>query len=121
MKKTGSDGLINWTMCEAANVAVKHCIRTLARAGAPCAALRPLHRINMTRIESRPRKNGRFEYNFSLDLTEHVDDADVRSALDELGKRVVSLRVLGLYPSELVQAPRSSDSGCRTTGAGTPM
>ena len=67
--------------------------------GALCSALLSLRELNMTRIESRPRKNGSFEYNFSVDFMGHVDDAMVRSALAELEKNVVSLRVLGSYQS----------------------
>lgn len=72
--------------------------------GALCAALLPLRGLNMTRIESRPRKNGSFEYNFSVDFMGGGDDADVRLALDKLKKSVVSLHVLGSYPSGQVLA-----------------
>lgn len=67
--------------------------------GALCAALLSLRGLNMTRIESRPRKNGSFEYNFSIDFAGHAGDKKVRSALAELKKNAVSLRVLGSYPS----------------------
>lgn len=84
--------------------------------GALCAALLPLRGLNMTRIESRPRKNGSFEYNFCADFMGHADDAGVRSALEELGRRVVSLRVLGSYPSGLADAPRTAQSRSHDNG-----
>lgn len=72
--------------------------------GALCTALLSLRGLNMTRIESRPRKNGSFEYNFGVDFMGHADDEKVRLALAELEKNVVSLRVLGSYSSGRVLA-----------------
>ena len=63
--------------------------------GALHMALRALRELNLTRIESRPLKNGSFEYGFSMDFVGHRDDAE--DALAGLEKHTVSLRVLGSY------------------------
>lgn len=65
--------------------------------GALHAALRALRGLNLTRIESRPRKTGSFEYGFNADFAGHGDDEEVRAALAGLEKYAVSLRVLGSY------------------------
>jgi prephenate dehydratase len=55
--------------------------------------------INLTRIESRPRRVGLGHYMFFADLEGAADDAPVAEALDALAGRVEELRVLGSYPS----------------------
>jgi chorismate mutase/prephenate dehydratase len=58
------------------------------------------HRINLTRIESRPSKQRPWDYFFYLDFDGHQADPEVRAALDELGRKeeCVFLKVLGSYP-----------------------
>jgi prephenate dehydratase len=55
--------------------------------------------INLTRIESRPRRVGLGHYMFFADLEGGADEARVADALDALRARVEELRVLGSYPS----------------------
>jgi prephenate dehydratase len=55
--------------------------------------------INLTRIESRPRRVGLGHYMFFADLEGGADDARIAEALDALRARVEELRVLGSYPS----------------------
>ncbi len=55
--------------------------------------------VNLTRIESRPRKQGLGSYMFFADLDGRDDDADVADALAALRERVEVLRVLGSFPS----------------------
>ena len=55
--------------------------------------------INLTRIESRPRRVGLGHYMFFADLEGGADESRVRDALDALETRVEELRVLGSYPS----------------------
>jgi len=54
--------------------------------------------INMTKIESRPRRIGSWEYVFYMDFDGHADEPDVRAALDEMRAHTAMLRVLGSYP-----------------------
>jgi chorismate mutase/prephenate dehydratase len=52
----------------------------------------------MTRIESRPSSQGKWEYLFFVDLEGHAEDPPVAASLQDL-KRVAKLfRVLGSYP-----------------------
>ncbi len=55
--------------------------------------------INLTKIESRPRREGLGHYMFFCDLEGHVLDEMVAAALGALSARVQSLRVLGSYPA----------------------
>ena len=55
--------------------------------------------INLTKIESRPRRVRLGHYMFFADLEGAADDAHVREALDALGKRVETLKILGSYPA----------------------
>jgi prephenate dehydratase len=55
--------------------------------------------VNMTRIESRPRKIGLGSYMFFVDLEGAVEEPAVAAALNGLRARVEALRVLGSFPS----------------------
>ena len=55
--------------------------------------------INLTRIESRPRRVGLGHYMFFADLDGGADEPRVADALDALRARVEELRVLGSYTS----------------------
>ena len=55
--------------------------------------------INLTRIESRPRRVGLGHYMFFADLEGGAEEGRVAEALGALGGRVEELRILGSYPS----------------------
>ncbi len=55
--------------------------------------------VNLTRIESRPRKVGLGHYMFFADLEGGTDEPALAGALEALGGRVETLRVLGSYPA----------------------
>ncbi len=55
--------------------------------------------VNLTKIESRPRKQGLGSYIFFADLEGAESSTDVRVALDAVGEITSSLRVLGSYPA----------------------
>jgi len=54
--------------------------------------------INLTRIESRPSRQKRWDYVFLIDLEGHRRDEVVARALSELGTRCDMVKVLGSYP-----------------------
>jgi prephenate dehydratase len=54
--------------------------------------------INLSKIESRPRKQGLGRYVFFADLEGRADDPPVVDALGAIGATVETLRVLGCYP-----------------------
>ena len=55
--------------------------------------------INLTKIESRPRRVRLGRYMFFADLEGHLEDAPMAEALEALAERVQTLRVLGSYPA----------------------
>lgn len=55
--------------------------------------------INMTKIESRPRRNQPWHYLFYIDFEGHEDDEAVRQALLGILRHATFLKVLGSYPA----------------------
>ena len=55
--------------------------------------------VNLTKIESRPRKQGLGGYMFFVDLEGRDDDPPVAAALEALGGRTEAVRVIGSYPA----------------------
>ena len=55
--------------------------------------------LNLTKIESRPRRNRPWHYLFYVDFEGHEDDPDVQEALLGILKRASFLKVLGSYPA----------------------
>ena len=55
--------------------------------------------INLTKIESRPRRNRPWHYLFYVDFEGHEDDPIVREALLDILKQSSFLKVLGSYPA----------------------
>jgi prephenate dehydratase len=72
-----------------------------ASPGALVSVLRELseRRINLTKIESRPRRGELGHYMFFADLEGHQQQPHVAEALAALRGRVDTLRVLGSYPA----------------------
>jgi chorismate mutase/prephenate dehydratase len=68
--------------------------------GALFRLLEPLskHKVNMTRIESRPSHRRKWDYVFFIDIEGHADDQHVAKALLALKRRSSLFRVLGSYP-----------------------
>ncbi|MGB4593496.1 MAG: prephenate dehydratase [Coriobacteriia bacterium] len=54
--------------------------------------------INLTKIQSRPTKRQLGDYMFFVDCEGHVEDANVRLALDCLRLKLREVKVLGSYP-----------------------
>jgi chorismate mutase/prephenate dehydratase len=72
--------------------------------GALHRLLAPLaeNRINMTRIESRPSRRGKWDYVFFFDIEGHARDKPVARALAKLKKCASLFRVLGSYPRSVL-------------------
>jgi chorismate mutase/prephenate dehydratase len=75
-----------------------------AESGALFRLLEPLakHKVNLTRIESRPSRRRKWDYVFFIDLEGHADDKPIAKALAELKKRASLFRLLGSYPRALL-------------------
>jgi chorismate mutase/prephenate dehydratase len=61
-----------------------------------------VHGVNMTRIESRPSRLGKWAYVFFVDIEGHAEDAEVAAALADLEKVSKLSRVLGSYPRAVI-------------------
>lgn len=59
--------------------------------------------INMTKIESRPRRNRPWHYLFYVDFEGHEEDEPVREALLGILRHASFLKVLGSYPAARTQ------------------
>jgi prephenate dehydratase len=69
--------------------------------------------INLTRIESRPRRNRPWHYVFYLDCDGHWQDTPVEQALVSLLSHAAYVKLLGSYPA----APEPDDFAADTSAA----
>jgi chorismate mutase/prephenate dehydratase len=72
--------------------------------GALFRLLEPLakHKVNMTRIESRPSRKRKWDYVFFIDIEGHISDKAVTRALAALERRASLFKVLGSYPRAIL-------------------
>ena len=70
------------------------------KAGAVHALIEPLarHGVSMKRFESRPARQGAWEYYFYIDLLGHYKDPAVALALAEIKKNSAFFKLVGSYP-----------------------
>ncbi len=57
------------------------------------------HKLNMTKIESRPSRRKAWEYFFYVDIEGHADDTKVARAIQKLGDQCSFIKILGSYPN----------------------
>ena len=89
---------------------------TLHQKGALAICLNVLadHELNLTKLESRPRRDMPWEYLFYADFEGNLAEENTREAIDKLESCTSYLKVLGSYPSSLADtasATASVDSG----------
>lgn len=72
--------------------------------GALHSLLEPFYRegIDLTRVETRPSRTGKWTYVFFVDFKGHKDDPKVAAVLAEVSQVVADLRVLGSYPKAVL-------------------
>ncbi len=68
--------------------------------GAIHELLAPLavHKVSMTKLESRPSRIANWEYYFFVDIEGHRQDPAVAQALREIEARALHLKIMGSYP-----------------------
>jgi chorismate mutase/prephenate dehydratase len=73
---------------------------TVHKAGALVDVLNVLGKydVNMTNIDTRPSKRRNWEYYFFIDCEGHIEDANVKEAVEETRKHCLELNVLGSFP-----------------------
>ena len=57
------------------------------------------HEINMTKIASRPRRTGTWEYNFFIDFEGHNRSGNVQEMISEIEQQTDFFKLLGSYPA----------------------
>jgi prephenate dehydratase len=56
-------------------------------------------KINLTKIESRPKKSTAWEYNFYVDFEGHEKNSKVKEMLEKIKANTTFFKILGSYPS----------------------
>ena len=59
----------------------------------------PKHGINMSKLESRPRRDKPWSYLFYVDIEGHVEDDNVAAAMTALMRKAAFVKFLGSYPA----------------------
>ena len=54
--------------------------------------------VNLTKIESRPKKETSWEYNFYVDFEGHQENPEILKLIDELKEQTTFMKILGSYP-----------------------
>ena len=72
--------------------------------GALHELLVPFHAagIDLTRIETRPSRSGKWTYVFFIDFVGHHQDSKVKGVLESINQEAVALKVLGSYPKAVL-------------------
>ncbi|GGJ79181.1 prephenate dehydratase [Pseudomonas matsuisoli] len=72
--------------------------------GALHELLVPFHSngIDLTRIETRPSRSGKWTYVFFIDFVGHHQDPAIKTVLDKIQQEAVALKVLGSYPKAVL-------------------
>lgn len=70
------------------------------KVGALYEILKPFNdcKINLTNIEPLPTRKKLWDYGFYLDFEGHVEDDNVKSAINAVGKVCVETKILGSFP-----------------------
>lgn len=64
-----------------------------------CLEVFPKHNINMTKLESRPRRDKPWSYLFYVDIDGHIEEPHVAAAITDLMRRAAYVKFLGSYPA----------------------
>ena len=54
--------------------------------------------VNLTKIESRPKKETSWEYNFYVDFEGHQENPEILNLIRELKEQTTFMKILGSYP-----------------------
>ncbi|MDD1768303.1 MAG: prephenate dehydratase [Methanomassiliicoccales archaeon] len=62
-----------------------------------CLGVFAEHSVNLTKLESRPRRDRAWEYVFYVDIDGHLDHPNVSGAITDLVRRASFVKILGSY------------------------
>ncbi len=74
------------------------------RPGTLFKLLEPLAKrgVNMTKIESRPSREGKWQNAFFIDVEGHIEDPALQRVIGDLGPFAAQVKILGSYPVALL-------------------
>ena len=64
-----------------------------------CLQVLPEHGVNMTKLESRPRRDKPWSYLFYIDLEGHITDPNVSAAMTGMMRKAAFVKFIGSYPA----------------------
>lgn len=72
--------------------------------GALHELLIPFHNngVDLTRIETRPSRSGKWTYVFFIDMNGHQSNPLVKDALEKIAEKSVGVKILGSYPKAVL-------------------
>lgn len=65
----------------------------------------PKYGLNMTKLESRPRRDKPWSYLFYIDFEGHIEDDNVKQAMTGLMRKAAFVKFLGSYPAAATLEP----------------
>jgi chorismate mutase/prephenate dehydratase len=79
-------------------------VSTRNKPGALHDLLMPFHanHIDLTRIETRPSRSGKWTYVFFIDFVGHRHDPLIKDVLEKINSNTVALKILGSYPKAVL-------------------
>lgn len=79
-------------------------VSTRNKPGALHELLQPFHAngVDLSRIETRPSRSGKWTYVFFIDFFGHQDDPLVKDVLEKINGESVAVKVLGSYPKAVL-------------------
>jgi chorismate mutase/prephenate dehydratase len=89
-----------------------------------CLNVLQAHRLNMTKLESRPRPSVPFDYLFYVDFEGNIANPDVRDAVEEITREASYLKCLGSYPARTTPEAKPSSprrASTRKTAPAAPL
>jgi chorismate mutase/prephenate dehydratase len=58
--------------------------------------------VDLTRVETRPSRSGRWTYVFFIDFLGHSETDDIQQVLQQVADQAADLKVLGSYPQAVL-------------------
>ncbi len=86
-----------------------------------CLNIFEAHALNLTKLESRPRPEAAWEYQFYVDFEGHADEPRAAEALEALRAHVNHMQLLGSYPRRAEEALELAGRGRVPTDAGSDL
>jgi chorismate mutase/prephenate dehydratase len=97
--KTGNDRTMLWFAAPHRSGSLYECLKPLAQ-----------HKVNLSRLHSRPSSTGPWQYLFFMELEGHISDEHVAKAVELLGQQAEKCVIIGCYQCESLDGRLSAPS-----------